>query len=174
MKKMLLVLGPPFRDRKSLETKKTQVKPNANRGWLIKLVNHIRPQLTRLCPNSSWTPTSQNADGHPHTGDFNAMRFSAPMHERITVKSQIEVTANLKICMMLISSCRCLCRIHWSQMSRMKMYSEQCRQAILQLHLSDQQVYCPLRCAYIIGVTVCFVTKLTVLAIQYDGIDTGK
>ena len=56
MKKLLLVLGPPFRDRKSLETKQTQVKPNANKGWPIKPVNHIRPQLTRMCPNSSWTP----------------------------------------------------------------------------------------------------------------------
>ena len=28
----------------------------------------------------------------------------------------------------------------------MKMYLEQCRQAMLQLHLSDQQVYCLLRC----------------------------
>ena len=60
-----MVLGPPFRDRTSLETKQTQVKPNANRGWSIKPVNHIRPHLTRLCPNSSWTPTSQNADGAP-------------------------------------------------------------------------------------------------------------
>ena len=33
IQKALLVLGPPFRDRKSLETKQTQVKPNANRGW---------------------------------------------------------------------------------------------------------------------------------------------
>ena len=65
MTKLLLLLGPPFRDRKSLETKQTQVKPNANRGWPIKLVNHIRPQQTRLCPNSSWTPTSKNADGAP-------------------------------------------------------------------------------------------------------------
>ena len=62
-KKLLLLLGPPFRDRKSLETIPTQVKPNANRGWSIKPVNHIRPQLTKLCPNSSGTPTSQNADG---------------------------------------------------------------------------------------------------------------
>ena len=62
---MLLVPRPLFRDRKSLETKQTQVKPNANRCWSIKLVNHIQPQLTRLCPNSSWTPTSQNADGAP-------------------------------------------------------------------------------------------------------------
>ena len=30
--------------------------------------------------------------------------------------------------------------------SRMKMYLEQRRQAMLQLHLSDQQFYCPLRC----------------------------
>ena len=29
-------MGPPFRDRKSLETKQTQVKPNANRDWPIK------------------------------------------------------------------------------------------------------------------------------------------
>ena len=34
--------------------------------WPIKPVNHIRPQLTSLCPNSSWTPTPlQNADGAP-------------------------------------------------------------------------------------------------------------
>ena len=59
--------GTPFQrqERKSLETKQTQVKPNANRGWPMKPVNHIRPQLIRLCPNSSWTPTSQNADGAP-------------------------------------------------------------------------------------------------------------
>ena len=61
----MLVLGPLFKDRKSLETKQAQVKPNANRGWPIKPVNHIRPQLTRLCPNSSWTPTSRNGDGAP-------------------------------------------------------------------------------------------------------------
>ena len=30
--------------------------------------------------------------------------------------------------------------------SRMKMQLEQCRQAMLQLHLSDQQLYCLLRC----------------------------
>ena len=29
-------------------------------------------------------------------------------------------------------------------------------QALLQLHLSDQQVYCLLRCVYINGLTVCF------------------
>ena len=73
MKKLLLVLGPPIRERKSLETKQTQVKHNANRGGAIKPVNHIRPQLTRLCPNSSLTLTSQNADGAPHTRVFNAM-----------------------------------------------------------------------------------------------------
>ena len=60
---MLLVLGPPFRDRESLKSKQTKVKPNPNRGWSKIPVNHIRPQLTRLCQNSSWTPTSQNADG---------------------------------------------------------------------------------------------------------------
>ena len=30
-----------------------------------KLVNHIQPQLSRLCQKSSWTPISQNADGAP-------------------------------------------------------------------------------------------------------------
>ena len=65
MIKLLFVLGPLLRGRKSLETKQTQVKPNANRGWPIKPVNHIRPELTRLCPTSSWTTTSQNADGPP-------------------------------------------------------------------------------------------------------------
>ena len=33
--------------------------------------------------------------------------------------------------------------------SRMKMYLEQRQQAMLQLHLSDRQFYCPIRCAYI-------------------------
>ena len=32
---------------------------------------------------------------------------------------------------------------------RMKIQLEQCRQAMLQLHLSDQQVYCLLSCTYI-------------------------
>ena len=57
--------GTPYRDRRCLGTKRTQVKPNANRGWSIKLVNHIQLQLSRLCPKSSWTPTSQNEDGAP-------------------------------------------------------------------------------------------------------------
>ena len=55
----------PFKDRKPLRTKQTQVKPNANRGCPIKLANHIQPQLRKLCPKSSWTPTSQNADRAP-------------------------------------------------------------------------------------------------------------
>ena len=41
--KMLLALGPSFRDRASLGIKQTQIKPNANRGLPIKLVNHIQP-----------------------------------------------------------------------------------------------------------------------------------
>ena len=41
------------------------ISNNANRGWPIKPVNYIILQLTRLCPNSSWSPTSQNADGAP-------------------------------------------------------------------------------------------------------------
>ena len=50
-----------------------KVKPNANRGWPIKPVNHIRPQLNSLCPNSCSTPPYKMQMGHPHTGDFNAM-----------------------------------------------------------------------------------------------------
>ena len=38
--------------------------------------------------------------------------------------------------------------------SRMKMLFEQCRQAMIQLHLSDQQFYCQLKCPYIRGLTV--------------------
>ena len=38
--------------------------------------------------------------------------------------------------------------------SRMKMQLEQRRQAMLQLHLSDQQIYCLLWCTYITGLTV--------------------
>ena len=64
-KKLVLVLGPLFRDGKSLGTEQTQIKPNTNRGWPIKLVNHIQPQLNRLCQKSSRTPFSQNSDGAP-------------------------------------------------------------------------------------------------------------
>ena len=38
--------------------------------------------------------------------------------------------------------------------SRMKMYLEQRRQAVLQLHLSDQQFYCHYGATYIRGFTV--------------------
>ena len=38
--------------------------------------------------------------------------------------------------------------------SRIKMYLEQRRQAVLQLHLSDRQLYYLLRCIYIRGLTV--------------------
>ena len=66
MKKIAVGTGTPFqRQEVSGNKRKTQVKPNANRGWPIKPVYHIRQQLTRLCPNSFWTPTSQNADGAP-------------------------------------------------------------------------------------------------------------
>ena len=63
LKILLLVLGLPFRDRKSLRTKQTQVKLNAKRGWPINLINHIQPQLSKMCPKSSWTLTSQSTDG---------------------------------------------------------------------------------------------------------------
>ena len=65
MKILLLLPGLSFKDKNSLGTKQTQVEPNANRGWPIKLDNHIQPQLSRLCPKSSWTPASQNANGTP-------------------------------------------------------------------------------------------------------------
>ena len=38
--------------------------------------------------------------------------------------------------------------------SGMKMQLEQHQQAMLQLHLSDQQIYCLLRCTYIRGLKV--------------------
>ena len=68
LKKTVLihVLEPPFRDRKSLGTRPTQVKPRLT----PKLVNHIRPQLSRLCGKSSWTPTSQNVDEAPQHWRF--------------------------------------------------------------------------------------------------------
>ena len=81
---MLLVLWPHFKDRKSRETKQTQVKPNENRGWPIKPVNHIKPQLNRFCPKSFWTTTSQNADGAPPYRGFQRYHTqntaSAPSH----------------------------------------------------------------------------------------------
>ena len=46
--------------------------------------------------------------------------------------------------MFLVLPCRCLCAIYWSQVLSKKW---RCwRQAMLQLHLSDQQFYCLLRC----------------------------
>ena len=53
---------------------------------------------------------------------------------RYIVKLLIWVAPNPKNKMFLASSFSCLCPIHWS------------RQAMLQLHLSDQQFYCLLRC----------------------------
>ena len=49
----------------------------------------------------------------------------------------------------LVSSFSCLCPVHRTQVikSRLKVQLEQRRQAMLQLHLSDQQFYCLLRCA---------------------------
>ena len=44
----------PFQRQEVPVNEQTHVKPNANRGWPIKLVNHIQPQLSRLCPKSSW------------------------------------------------------------------------------------------------------------------------
>ena len=46
----------------------------------------------------------------------------------------------------LISSRPCLNLLMPCVKSRMKMQLEQCRQAMLQLHLNDQQFYCLLRC----------------------------
>ena len=76
MQILLLVIGTPFRDMKSLETKQTQIKPDANRGFPIELASHIQPQLSRLCWKSC-IPTSQNADGEPHTENFIAMAYEA-------------------------------------------------------------------------------------------------
>ena len=76
-----MVLGPPFIDRKSLGTKQTEDKPNANRGWSIKLVNYIQPQLNRLCQKSSWTPTSQNADEAPPYWGF--QRYDHLAHDDV-------------------------------------------------------------------------------------------
>ena len=42
MNKMVMVLGPSFRDRKSLGIKQTQVKPNVNRDCLLELASHIQ------------------------------------------------------------------------------------------------------------------------------------
>ena len=50
--------------------------------------------------------------------------------------------------MFLLPSSSFLCTIDWSHVfvSKMKMYLEQRRQAMLRLHLSEQQLYCLLRC----------------------------
>ena len=48
--KKLFILGPTFGDTKSLGTKQTQVKPNANRGCPIELTSQIQPQVTIFVP----------------------------------------------------------------------------------------------------------------------------
>ena len=55
---------------------------------------------------------------------------------------------HLEVSPIVISSCSCLCPIHWSHLlsSRMKIWLEQHRQTMLQLHLSDQYFYCLIRC----------------------------
>ena len=93
--KKLLALGPSFRDRESLGTKQTQIKPNANKGLPIKPVNHIQPQLSRLCPKSSWTPTSQNADGATHSGGFNAMYTKTGESHAIDATQQLMTSLSL-------------------------------------------------------------------------------
>ena len=75
-KRLVLVLGPRFTDRKYLGTTHTQVKPNANRGLPIKLVSHIQPQQSRLCGKPFCTPTYKMQMGHPHTENFNTTRAS--------------------------------------------------------------------------------------------------
>ena len=48
IKKIIGIIGPLSKEGKYLGTKKTQVKPNANRSCPIGLTIHIQPQLTRL------------------------------------------------------------------------------------------------------------------------------
>ena len=78
--KMVLVLGPSSRDRKSLGTQQTQVKPNANRGWPIKLANHIQPHLSRLCGKSSGTPPHKMQMGTPILGISTLCCVSGTVH----------------------------------------------------------------------------------------------
>ena len=58
--------------------------------------------------------------------------------------------------------------------SRKKMLMEQHWQAMLQLHLSDQQVYCQLSCTYIRGLTLyVLLNEQEKLAIQQQGKSEG-
>ena len=59
---------------------------------------------------------------------------------RPTVKSLIPGELNPKTEICLVSSCSCIFPIYWSHVFgwKMKMLLEQCRQAMLQLYLSEQ------------------------------------
>ena len=59
----------PFRDRKSLGTKQTQVTPNVNIGCTIELASHIQTHLSRMCWRCCWTPPHKMQMEHPHTAD---------------------------------------------------------------------------------------------------------
>ena len=71
MKTIAVGTGTPFQKQKvsanNANTSQTQYKH--------KPVHHIRPQLTRLCPNSSWNPTSQIADGAPPYQGFQRYEY---------------------------------------------------------------------------------------------------
>ena len=77
IKNIALGSGTPFRDRKSLRTKQTQVKLNAKRSRLAHKSSHPHPTAP-----GSWAKCAQNLPGssphkvqmgHSHTVNFNAM-----------------------------------------------------------------------------------------------------
>ena len=62
-------------------------------------------------------------------------------------------------------------RCCWSSADRRCFNYILLRQAMLQLHLCDQQVYCPLKCVFIRGLAVSYMTEYTVKSIWYT-VDT--
>ena len=64
MKKMVLILGPPLRERKCLGRKQTHVEPNVNRCCPIELTSHIHSQLSKF-PQKTSGPPPQNAEMAP-------------------------------------------------------------------------------------------------------------
>ena len=77
-------------------------------------------------------------------------KLGSSQSAQCTVIYLISDTLNPQTSMIIVLFCSCLCPIHWSQVLsqewRLEMPLEQRWEVMLQLHLSDQQVYCLPRC----------------------------
>ena len=82
---------------------------NQSRGWWFQtppgpLWRHSN--ACRLCGKSCWTPTSSNANGLPHTGDFNAIYNCSLYYSDVIMSASGSQITGVSI----VYSTVCLCR----------------------------------------------------------------